>query len=868
MSLQHKISSLLIIVLTTLLVGCSTEMAESETHFITNVEYRTQVEQQFEKVKLLAQGRSTELFDVFKQQLSLQEREAMMFLYAYMPLSDLCNNNGDYYLSQVRIAFQTREQLSWGAAIPEDVFRHFVLPYRINNEDSDSSRSVFFKEIYPRVKDLSIEEAALEVNHWCHEKVNYKGTDGRTISPLGAIKTAYGRCGEESTFTVTALRSVGIPARQVYTPRWAHTDDNHAWVEVFVNNEWKYLGACEPKPKLNIGWFDAPVLRAMMVHTKAYGQYLGSEKVLGVHNQYSVLNLLSNYVPVKPIYVKIIDDNNTALEGVNIDFGLYNYAEFYPLKSIETDANGFASLTTGMGDIRIFAADKKDHFAVKLLSVITTDTIIMTLDKTIGEEYSLNLDYNPPIAKTPDTTGSDNYENKKRFKYEDELREKYISTFYTEEKALVLATKYGLDTAALTKVMINSRGNYSEIENYLEQASKLESPFTLTLLEVIAEKDLHDITADVLMDNLSNYRITYDNIYAGKSEEYILNPRIQLERLTAYKSFFQEKLEYLDAESPNETANNVIDWIKENIKIENDLNYYKITLSPIGLYDLKVSDEKSRNIFFVAVMRSLGVVSRIEQATFKPQYFDKEWVDVNFDSDNKSVVSPKAFVSFTKPASVQIEPQYWIHFGLAKFDGKRFNTLEYDWEKKWNTFDDKIAIEPGYYQMTTGNRLEDGSVLVNQTYFEIKEGESRDLSINVRADNRSLETLASYKHKEDSFVIYAWINPNSEPGTHFLKDIEPLKADFIKRNAKVKIYTDNDENISKLSPLRDYGFEISKDVNNKLLNDFYSQTGFEKGQELPVIAAVLKDGSIVYFTSGYNIGTPEQLLKLIDRIVQ
>lgn len=49
------------------------------------------------------------------------------------------------------------------------------------------------------------------------------------------MKTAYGRCGEESTFTVAALRSVGIPARQVYTPRWAHTDDNHAWVEAWVN---------------------------------------------------------------------------------------------------------------------------------------------------------------------------------------------------------------------------------------------------------------------------------------------------------------------------------------------------------------------------------------------------------------------------------------------------------------------------------------------------------------------------------------------------------------------------------------------------------------------------------------------------------
>lgn len=94
---------------------------------------------------------------------------------------------------------------------------------------------IFYEELKDRVKGLSLYDAVLEVNHWCHEKVIYTPSDARTSSPLASVKTAYGRCGEESTFTVAALRSVGIPARQVYTPRWAHTDDNHAWVEAWVN---------------------------------------------------------------------------------------------------------------------------------------------------------------------------------------------------------------------------------------------------------------------------------------------------------------------------------------------------------------------------------------------------------------------------------------------------------------------------------------------------------------------------------------------------------------------------------------------------------------------------------------------------------
>ena len=108
-----------------------------------------------------------------------------------------------------------------------------------------------------------------------------------------------GRCGEQSTFTVTALRAVGIPARQCYTPRWAHTDSNHAWVEVWINGKWYFLGACEPDPELNMGWFANPSTRAMMVHTTIFGK----NNIQGEKNVetplYSVSNMLDNYADVK-----------------------------------------------------------------------------------------------------------------------------------------------------------------------------------------------------------------------------------------------------------------------------------------------------------------------------------------------------------------------------------------------------------------------------------------------------------------------------------------------------------------------------------------------------------------------------------------
>ena len=53
-------------------------------------------------------------------------------------------------------------------------------------------------------------------NYWCAQEATYHCTDDRTLSALAVYRRGNGRCGEESVFTVNALRSVGVPARQVY----------------------------------------------------------------------------------------------------------------------------------------------------------------------------------------------------------------------------------------------------------------------------------------------------------------------------------------------------------------------------------------------------------------------------------------------------------------------------------------------------------------------------------------------------------------------------------------------------------------------------------------------------------------------------
>ena len=283
--------------------------------------------------------------------LKQEEQDALDFLYAGMPLPDSVDYPREFWEANVEMAVKARHEMPWGEKVPGREWRHFVLPLRVNNEDLDSFRIAYYDELKARVEGKTMYAAVLEVNHWCHEHVSYQPSDSRTSSPMNTLRSAIGRCGEESTFTVTALRTIGIPARQVYTPRWAHTDDNHAWVEAWVDGRWYFLGACEPEPVLNLGWFNESASRGMLMHTKVFGDYTGPEEVVNKTACYTEINVTKNYVDVASIIVTVLGQDSLPVEGATVDYRLYNYAEFYPIVSKQSDVKGKSSLTCGKGDL-------------------------------------------------------------------------------------------------------------------------------------------------------------------------------------------------------------------------------------------------------------------------------------------------------------------------------------------------------------------------------------------------------------------------------------------------------------------------------------------------------------------------------------
>ncbi|MCD8193749.1 MAG: transglutaminase domain-containing protein, partial [Tannerellaceae bacterium] len=698
----------------------------NEKHFITDAAYRTMVAEDFEaKRKLLPQGN---LFTIFDQSLTTEEREAMEFLYAYMPVADICNNSGDLFLDAVRSSLQARNEMPWGKQIPEEVFRHFVLPVRVNNEDLDNSRLVFHDELKERIKGLSLYDAVLEVNHWCHEKVVYTPSDGRTIAPLACVKTAMGRCGEESTFTVAALRSVGIPARQIYTPRWAHTDSNHAWVEAWVDGQWYFFGACEPEPVLNLGWFNNPAYRAMLLHTRVFGKYNGPEEIMSTTANFTEINVLENYAPVATGSVRVVDANNQPVAGADVQFQIYNGASFFAVATRTTAADGTCQLSAGKGDLFIWA-DKDGKTGCGKLSVGKDNQITIVLDKEPGTMVSFDMDIVPPVDGTivTDVTEEQKAANAIRLTEEDAIRGAYVATFCTPEKTEQLSKELGIDDPRAADYLMSSRGNWRDIKKYLETLYPVYGKTAVDLLSVISFKDLQDTPYEVLRAHLEESTNTTSPLFTA----YILNPRVANELVTPYKKSLREAFDESFINQAIENPALLVEWCNKELRLINEYNPQRITASPTGVLRARVCDQGSKDVFFVALCRSLGIPARLEPATGKVQYNKEGWQDVNF-SGVTAGNAPQGTVKATwQPTKIVPDPAYGNHFSIARIVDGKLQTLNYRGARgRWSQLlKTPLTLDEGNYILNTGTRKADGSLLAHIEFFSVEAGKNTCIPI-------------------------------------------------------------------------------------------------------------------------------------------
>jgi len=792
---------------------------------------------------------------------NLKQNEVEKILAYYkkgMPFSDVADTSVMILEKYAEHADFLRQKVKWCQELPEDIFLENVAAYRINNEKIVDCRRWFYDMVYESIQNKKLAEAIMEVNMWCAKSASYHLADERTANAAAVYKSGYGRCGEESVFAVTVLRSVGIAARQVYAPYWSHCDDNHAWVEVWCDGTWQYLGACEPEAFLNQGWFDVPASRAMLVHASVFGT-TKSPDAISREGCITYVNVTQHYAETVLLELHVMAEQK-VLKNMPIQLEVLNYSSYEPIANLKTDEDGIVRFRLGLGDVRVSCAyDRQYRYSIMKVEKEGPLTIIMELP--VWEVYQEYVFISPAAGTISDKSSQkvllQNVES--RLELAKESRQQRLASYFDAKRAAKFR-----EAETLLK---NAAGNFEQVITFLK---KDENPYRLELLKLLTEKDMYDLEAEILEEHLV-YGMEYKERYAEDIWlKYVLNPRIEYEELSCYRreirSFFTEEEKRLFRREPVHIWNKVC--IKMQEAAEDD--YRSLRISPVGAIRHGKVNEVSRKILFTAVCRSLGIASRLHPVTGEPQYYTEgEFVNCKRANENSLL-------------HIMFEPnvdwQYQTLWSLSKFQ-----------KDKWSLQDlahmpiqdgqMQLHVEAGFWRFITTFRTADGNQLVREYLVRIAVGERKEVHLQRHSMvEKQIEKAVILPEvvicKQGKKVrinelcnekkgIFIWLDEGKEPSEHIL--YEMLERIDKVRELKQQIF------IIAKEPMKTGG-TMEKMFRQLQGHQLYTSDDWTALSELarvmeveadkyPLAIVCSEDGKGIRATSGYHVGAVSLLFE-------
>ena len=808
-----------------------------------------------------------------------EEQVLMKFFYGTMPLGDAGTYEFEVFLGFVRHGLMLYETMDWCRNLPEEIFLHHVLYYRINSERIEDCRRFFYKRLIDRIEKKTLEEAVLEINYWCAENGSYEASDIRTVSPMTMYRSGKGRCGEESTFAVTALRSVGIPARQVYTPKWAHCDDNHAWVEVYVNGKWHFLGACEPEEVLDKGWFVNASSRAMMIHTREFSDYKASGDSMCITQEEGLYyhNITARYAKTGELQISVAEEDGTPAGKAKVLIEVLNSGEYGRIAALSTDEEGKASLHLGIGTVHLWAM-KGTGIGEKTVYVKDREEVLLTLKKGRDREGSgvwTEIDIKAPkesVVYQVHITKQQKEKNHQRLQASAMLRTERIDGYYREE----LAEKYPEEE----KILRLAAGNFCQIYGFLE---KDRNPDRKRMLHSLSEKDYKDVKGNVLESHLreaSGYRGEWEE--KGELEiyiRYILCPRIYFEEITPFREKIQQFFSDREKEQFKKDPGLIQSYIEENIRYDEKDDYSTLFSTPSGTLKTKFGNPISRNILCVAICRTMGIPARLNPVTREAEIYKNDGFVRIFDT-KECTKSPEKGILVLKRKDGE-EWNYYQNWTIGQYRQDSFVTLNYE-ERKFEGKELRLELKPGFYRLLTTNRLPGGDQLASECKISLEAGQREEQELRMRSgygeellvsnelenfeveDNGKIRPISVLT--ESCMHILVFLKPGEEPTEHVLNEMNLYAKNL--RDMKVGICflmethaiqkTSAWERAVKAFPEAKIVFYASDDIAQSAARRMYVEP-----DKLPLLILVNPGLNGVYGCSGYNVGTVKLLLELL-----
>lgn len=790
--------------------------------------------------------------------------------YSASPLSDWASYDFSLFQACAEHGLFLRENSPFARTLPETLFLNYVLHPRVNEEELCDCRGTFYAQLRERVKGLSAREAALAVNYWNAEQVCYRATDDRTISALGAWRSGFGRCGEESTFAVNALRAVGLPARQVYTPRWAHCDDNHAWVEVFCDGAWHFLGACEPEEALDCGWFTGAASRALLVHSRCFGTPAADEEVIAADGAVTFLNQTARYAPVRTLTVQVSEPDGRPSTGAEVTFGILNESQVFPAAVIRTDVTGAARLRCGCGGLIVQA--RQNGLRCERLCTSEETRLELTLaepKEPSGRWCEFKIHAPKERASLHGTpTPAQKARAAEKLAAANEKRRLRTQAAFDAARTRRIAGQSGCGAEA-ERLLRASCGNFEELADFLEDPA-YSAQAKIALLRTLNEKDLRDVRSEVLRETLECCAdISPEDAFAMR---YIVCPRIGTEPLSCWRRALLGSFSESQKQAFREESERIWQWIQVNIRQAPEAEYRQLVTLPVGAMRLRCADMRSQRLLFVAVCRTLGIAARLNPETGAAEYFSSGC----FQSPEKGRKAAALLCLEKQPGETW---QHGTDLGAAVLEDGAWRSVSLR-ETKWDGARLTAALYPGIYRILTDNRLPNGDLYAACMELRLETGERK--SVQLRKQPVSFSELAvdfmladfqaealdgrlaasAALTERPSFLM--WLEEGCEPTEHLLNELlerqrrirdEGVELSLLLRGRKA---LNNEKLRSVLAAFPEAKIWITPDSAEPAARSAYVEPG-----RLPLLLVCDQPRHIIHASAGYRIGSVDTALDFL-----
>ncbi len=735
--------------------------------------------------------------DAFSARLGAMERLCLQQQLAAADTADLLRYTPADRYPDVRAALETRRQLPWAEAVPTELWCSYVLPSRVGTEQLEAVRPALLAALLPHVAGCkTMLEALLAVNYWCAARGTYTPTDERTIGPAGFLRAGAGRCGEETVFCVNALRTVGIPSRQVYAPRWAHCDDNHAWVEAWADGRWYYLGACEPEPVPDRGWFTAAASRTMVVRAREPGISGAGRSAAGWQTD-RLVSVTARYTATADLTVHLTRDG-VPVQGHAVELLLASEARLFTVYTGITDAAGLVRVTVGLGTVLVRA--KEGDAVVDVLADLDSTRLVrleLADARTPAQLTSAarSLRFVPPAGTgLPPEALPEAMQalHARRMAACDAARAAGQKSWYRGEAN---------DPRTL------ARGNRAQIEAFLED-TRFDMADKHTLLATLAAKDLCDITAEALADTLINALPHRAALPPEVWRTAVLAPRVALEPLTALPSALARAWQRMHtgdvaaAAAAADAADGSAVWrlLADRLQLlpaaePDEAVSGRLLPDPVQCLESGLVPADALDYVYAATCRAIGIPARLCPLAGRAQWWRAGlWLDAE-----TAAPLPTAPLQLINGADRPLA--CGRQFTLALWQTGRWHTLPLKNEKG-----DALVLEhaltltlpAGLYQLTAMTRQPDGTADIAQSRFALQAGsEPLALTVTPPPDDTArcirqvpLTALLPAGILSDAPGLLVWAAPGQEPTTHLLTELAALAASWNAAPYTLTVFTE------------------------------------------------------------------------------